>query len=420
MANIKEKTHISNLYNGWTAETTLTVNGQDYRISTFKIDGGILLSHYMEVTINSNDTLSFNLFGSKKEDLISEKKRATEKNVREQHNRALLIFDEKINKNTQPEKQLPVIGSILFTVGYGYEKESVKNQHIVYEIETTDYGVVYYTVEKTSLQLDRKTYVKNVKDLFGIGTYFEVDYVFKGSQNELDNLVIEAHAKEKEERKAAESQALLDNQLRLAKIEEGKKILTIPNWAKCIIVAEKYEDDSDAQTDYFNTVVEQTYYLAFSKSTRNNMKELIKACANWEKTKELLEDETTVQHVDGHSYLPDYFIGSSSWSGLKVNKKKYIDLTDKKAKDILYIAAAEGRCFFPNQHNTVKTPINANTENITIIDYSEKAIAVIGNTKPLKEELKELGGRFNFRLSCGAGWIFSKKDEDKVRKFLKK
>lgn len=46
--------------------------------------------------------------------------------------------------------------------------------------------------------------------------------------------------------------------------------------------------------------------------------------------------------------------------------------------------------------------------SVQIIDYSEKAIAVIGDTKPIKDTLKDLGGRFNFRLSCGAGWIFPK------------
>lgn len=34
---------------------------------------------------------------------------------------------------------------------------------------------------------------------------------------------------------------------------------------------------------------------------------------------------------------------------------------------------------------------------------------MIGDTKAIKDELKAIGGRFNFRLSCGAGWIFSKK-----------
>lgn len=55
---------------------------------------------------------------------------------------------------------------------------------------------------------------------------------------------------------------------------------------------------------------------------------------------------------------------------------------------------------------------------VSIVDYSEKAIAVIGETRPLADTLKELGGRFNARLSCGAGWIFSKRKEAEVRAAL--
>lgn len=49
---------------------------------------------------------------------------------------------------------------------------------------------------------------------------------------------------------------------------------------------------------------------------------------------------------------------------------------------------------------------NVHSGKIQIIQYSEKSIAVIGDTKPIKDKLKELGGSFNFRLTCGAGWIF--------------
>ena len=54
-----------------------------------------------------------------------------------------------------------------------------------------------------------------------------------------------------------------------------------------------------------------------------------------------------------------------------------------------------------------------------IIDYSEKAIAVVGDTKDIKDQLKALCGRFNPNLSCGAGWIFSKKMRPEVEKLLK-
>ena len=53
-----------------------------------------------------------------------------------------------------------------------------------------------------------------------------------------------------------------------------------------------------------------------------------------------------------------------------------------------------------------------------IIDYSEKAIAVVGDTRDIKDKLKALGGRFNPRLSCGAGWVFSKKQRAEVEKLL--
>lgn len=52
---------------------------------------------------------------------------------------------------------------------------------------------------------------------------------------------------------------------------------------------------------------------------------------------------------------------------------------------------------------------------LQLINYSEKAIAVIGDTKEKATELKKLGGRFNFRLTCGAGWIFPKKAETQLR-----
>lgn len=56
--------------------------------------------------------------------------------------------------------------------------------------------------------------------------------------------------------------------------------------------------------------------------------------------------------------------------------------------------------------------------SLQIIDYSGKAIAVVGDTKAVKDILRELGGRFNSRLTCGAGWVFSKSKADKVRAAL--
>lgn len=61
-------------------------------------------------------------------------------------------------------------------------------------------------------------------------------------------------------------------------------------------------------------------------------------------------------------------------------------------------------------------------EDLEMVDYSEKAIAVFGDTKAIKDQLKELGGRFNPALNHNgekrAGWIFSKKKADEVRNLM--
>ena len=58
------------------------------------------------------------------------------------------------------------------------------------------------------------------------------------------------------------------------------------------------------------------------------------------------------------------------------------------------------------------------TEGIQIVNYSEKAIAVIGDTRAIKDILKAIGGRFNAHLTCGAGWIFSKSKEEAIKAAL--
>ena len=71
----------------------------------------------------------------------------------------------------------------------------------------------------------------------------------------------------------------------------------------------------------------------------------------------------------------------------------------------------------PKQSKTNKTE-TIDAKGVQIIDYSEKAIAIVGETRAIKETLKTLGGRFNSHLSCGAGWIFSKTKETTLREAL--
>lgn len=63
--------------------------------------------------------------------------------------------------------------------------------------------------------------------------------------------------------------------------------------------------------------------------------------------------------------------------------------------------------------------------NAYLINYSEKCVAVFGNTKPIKEDLKRLGGRFNYHLVDPAnkeekipGWVFPMTHKEQVSAFL--
>ena len=71
-----------------------------------------------------------------------------------------------------------------------------------------------------------------------------------------------------------------------------------------------------------------------------------------------------------------------------------------------------------------KEPTKKTTPKYQIVHYSEKCIALFGDTKPIKEELKALGGRFNNNLrpfgeeSRVPGWVFPKKCEEAVREIV--
>lgn len=77
------------------------------------------------------------------------------------------------------------------------------------------------------------------------------------------------------------------------------------------------------------------------------------------------------------------------------------------------------KAFYAKKSNSKTTAKSASViGGFEIIDYSEKAIALIGDTKPIAGKLKALGGKFNPRLTCGMGWVFPKRKEQKLREVL--
>jgi hypothetical protein len=64
------------------------------------------------------------------------------------------------------------------------------------------------------------------------------------------------------------------------------------------------------------------------------------------------------------------------------------------------------------------------TSGVSVVSYSDKALAVFGDTKPIKDSLKEIGARFNMALTnpeTGTkqpGWILPKSKEAELNKVL--
>jgi hypothetical protein len=85
---------------------------------------------------------------------------------------------------------------------------------------------------------------------------------------------------------------------------------------------------------------------------------------------------------DDSDGMQDYF-DTNFYLSIKVSEYKIIEPKAKKSS------------VKPEKVEEAKEVEAVTVEGLEIVDYSEKAIAVFGDTKAIKEQLKGLGGRFN-------------------------
>ena len=154
-----------------------------------------------------------------------------------------------------------------------------------------------------------------------------------------------------------------------------------------------------------NLITKKVYVGTWKKYNEGNLSGAwidINKCKNYndfiEKCKNLHRDESDPEFMIQDCELPDGLsLSTDSW------------LYEEDFNDIKDYVEIENEIEDENK--------NQNSE-FQIIEYSEKALAVIGNTIKIKDELKKLGGKFNSHLKCGPGWIFSKKVEDKLKQLI--
>lgn len=57
-------------------------------------------------------------------------------------------------------------------------------------------------------------------------------------------------------------------------------------------------------------------------------------------------------------------------------------------------------------------------DGVLLEPCSDKSFVLRGNTKPYKEDIKRMGGKWTINLKDGSGWLFPKTKQDIVGKWL--
>jgi hypothetical protein len=394
------------------------VNGYDVEISTSKDHRSIISCCAQFGTMEKGDGYSSFQYMIHSDPFIvlaksAPGKRATENALREIHAAGMIEFNRRREAGELPTREAATEvqpGQIVFLDSNYPGKSNVA----IYERLSRD---KFKAVDLDTLELVTVEHLKPYSKKFGIGWYYH-----DGPELEtlpLDEVMIkveEAKTATAERNRIKNEQAENAAKERAAKIEAGRPLVNIPAAAIGVICAFMQEDKSDPQSDYFGSSTQRTIYLAYTSKEREDFKEMRAAALNCPEVAHMATLSPDDEHRDNYTGGNGFWLGEHRYHGWQIKKVTY---NWNKMPDSLYIAAAEGR-FFCKDIAAEPEPQALNTGNVQIIDYSEKSIAVIGDTKPIKDKLGRygLGGVFNPRLTCGPGWIFPKTKFEAVRDYL--
>lgn len=327
----------------------------------------------------------------------------------------LLGADRSYDRNVQTVS----VNQIVVLEGYA------GGSYVVYDITRDQYGFTYHLVHTSTYDFNTSNLIRPLSEKFGIGIYYDSET--PTFLDPLETAALLTKAKEKkaeEERKAKEAR---EEHERISKIGAARLLPLVPSDAKAVIIGELRVSECDSYTDYYNYRIERTVILGFSKHTRNLFSEMRKYAANFEGTAHLAEYNADYEHRENYSMGDGMYLGRNKYSGWTISKEPIYSL-EKLLERYAHTAGDEANICLkatqPPTDTTEQPTVSADlqTLNLEIVEYSEKAIAVFGDTKPIKDVLKGLNGLFRANLTYNgerrAGWIYSKKQETKVREAL--
>ena len=323
------------------------------------------------------------------------------------------------NRSYDRSAQTVSVNQVVKMEGYSYDS------YVVYEVSRNEWGITYHLINLETHEFHISDLIRPLSEKFGIGIYY--DDANPKFLDPLETAVLLTKAKEKKaeaERKAEEEQEEYE---RIAKIGAERLRPLIPTDAKAVIIGTLRVNECDSYTDYYDYSIGRTVILGFSKHTRNLFSEMRKHAANFEETAYLAEYNADYEHRENYSMGDGMYLGEHKYSGWTIEKEPIYDL-EKFIERYAHTAGDEANlCIKAPQtdSDTAEQPTataDLSMFNLEIVEYSEKAIAVFGDTKPIKNVLKDLNGLFRANLTYKgerrAGWIYSKKQETKVREAL--
>ena len=323
------------------------------------------------------------------------------------------------NRSYDRDEQTVSVNQVVMLEGYSYDS------YVVYEVSRSRWGITYHLINLRTHEFHTSDLIRPLSEKFGIGMYY--DDANPKFLDPLETAALLTKAKEKKaeaERKVKEAREEYE---RIAKIGAERLRPLIPTDAKAAIIGTLRVSECDSYTDYYDYSIVRTVILGFSTHTRNLFSEMRKYAANFEGTAYLAENDKEYEHRENYSMGDGMYLGRNKYSGWTISKERIYDL-EKFIERYAHTAGDEANlCMKAPQRNsdtaeqsTATTDLS--TLNLEIVEYSEKAIAVFGDTKPIKDVLKNLNGLFRANLTYKgerrAGWIYSKKQETKVREAL--
>lgn len=316
------------------------------------------------------------------------------------------------------DTEIQVVKENQVVIGYG----AGMNQYrlVVYKVEHSKNGYIYHLINLDTKEFTSTEIINPLSKKFGIGKYF--DDVNPEFMDAFEVLVLRQEVEDKTRVKAEADHREQQHREEIKAIGRERLREIILTNAQAVIIACEQEDRSDPYSDYFAASTVRTVILGFSAHTKNSFQEMRNLAGNFAETAYLKEKNEEYENRENYTGGHGYYLGESKYHGWIIKKAQIYDQS-RFIDDYAYIAGQEENiCVSKVSTVPTDTTVQSVTGEFTLVDYSEKSVAVFGDTKAIKEQLAALGGRFNKYLTQNgqkcAGWVFSKSKEPELKQLI--